>query len=53
MGVFGGGNIRWACCSASLTVLGMYLYVVHNSSGVNMPLVPLFWICASVVIPYV
>ena len=48
----GGGNNEWACCKASLMVLGACLYVVRNSSGVNIAKIALFWICGSVVIPY-
>ena len=40
------------CCSASLMVLGVCLYMAQNSSGVIMAIVSLFWICVVVVIPY-
>ena len=33
--------------------LGMCLCAIWNSSGVSMALASLFWICDSVVIPYV
>ena len=34
-------------------VLGEFLYVMQNSSGVRMAVLVLFWICGSVVMPYV
>ena len=55
-GVGGGGgfgNNILACWSASLMVLGVCLYMVLNSCGVNMALVSLVCICVIVVIPYV
>ena len=48
----GGGNSDLACCSVFLMILRMCLYMVQNSSGVSTALVSLFWICGSVVIPY-
>ena len=48
----GVGNIVCACCSASLMVLGICLYLTLNSSGVSMPIVSGFWICTRVVMPY-
>ena len=32
----GGGNSDLACCSASLMILGVCLYVTRNSSRVSM-----------------
>ena len=52
MGVGGMGNNVEACCMASLMDLGMYLYVFWNSFGVSMALMVWFWICVSVVMPY-
>ena len=43
----------WACCSVALMVFGTCLHVIRNSSGVSMALLFLFWICVSVVMPYV
>ena len=34
-------------------VLGRFLYVVRNSSGVRMDVLVLFRICGKVVMPYV
>ena len=47
------GNIVVACCRASLMVLDVCLYVSWNSFGVIIAIVSLFWICISVVMPYV
>ena len=48
----GGGNSDWACCRASLMILGTYSYVVWNSSRASKVRFSLIWICSSVVIPY-
>ena len=42
-----------AWCSASLMILDACLCVIRNSSRVGVALVFLFWICGSVVMPYV
>ena len=47
----GSGNITLACCSASLMVFDVCLYMVLNSSGVSMAIVSLFCICLIVVMP--
>jgi hypothetical protein len=48
-----GGNNICACCNVALMVLGEFLYVMRNSSGVRMVVLVLFRICVSVVMPYV
>lgn len=35
----GVGNNILACCNTALMVLGICLYLLRNSSGVNMPIV--------------
>ena len=40
-------------CHWGEIVFGHVLCVVKNSTGVSMTLVSLFWICGSIVIPYV
>lgn len=47
------GNNICACWSAALMVLGEFLYIVRNSSGVRMAVLVLFRSCDSVVMPYV
>ena len=54
-GIYGwcrGGNIIDACWRASLIVLGICVYLNLNSCGASMVPVTRFWICGSVVMPY-
>ena len=45
------GNSTLACCSASLIVFGVCLYMVPKSYGVSMAILSLFCICVIVVMP--